>query len=387
MLQELWSVVSLSTLCLAMLATSSAQADTYLYVSQAPEQAIRVFKMNDADGTLTDVETFQVDGTPGASSVGLEWLNTEKPLGFVEPKGKFLFVSLRSTTKIGSYRIDPSTGKLSLINTTQLADGANAAYVQTDNTGKYLFSASYAGGRVVVHALDAEGRISVEPLQVIETAKTAHCIAIGPANETVHVPHVAPNAVYKFRFDEATGKLTQEKQASGGRSLRAGIAAGPRHLAMHPGYGSFAFTSDESGSSVTLYEVDADENLTPRQTLSTLPDGYAEKNTTAEVKVHPWASGRFVWVSNRGHDSLAGFSFAYDELTGVGTLKPLGQTPTEKTPRSFDIEPSGRFLFAAGEGSGNLQAYAINTETGALTPIKKYEVGKSLTWVTAVKVK
>jgi 6-phosphogluconolactonase len=119
--------------------------------------------------------------------------------------------------------------------------------------------------------------------------------------------------------------------------------------------------------------------LVPRVTRSTLPEGFAEKNTTAEVKLHP--TSRFVWVSNRGHASKAGFRCAGPS----SLLAPPAQTPSEKTPRSFTIEPSGRFLFAAGEGSGNLQAYGIDQKTGALTPLKKYAVGKSLTWVTTVK--
>ena len=372
---EFWAAASVSTLFLAAIATTSARADTFLYVSQAPEQAIRIYRMNDADGSLADVETVAVDGTPGASSV--------------DQTGKFLFVSLRSTSKIGSFRIDGGTGKLTLVNTTQLVGGANAAYVRTDRTGKFLFSASYAGGRVVVHALDSEGRIGAEPLEVIETAKTAHCVAVDAANQIVYVPHVAPNVVYQFRFNAATGQLAPLEdtvggsvngQVPGGRNSPDGKLAGPRHLAFHP-TGKAAFTSDESGSSVSMYGVFQGRGLIWLSTFSTLPADYRGKNTTAEVKAHP--SGKFLWVSNRGHDSLAGFEY----LGRKEGLKPLGQTPTEPTPRSFDIDPSGRFLFAAGEGSGKLQAYAIDETTGRLTPTKKYDVGKSLTWVTASKLK
>jgi 6-phosphogluconolactonase len=115
------------------------------------------------------------------------------------------------------------------------------------------------------------------------------------------------------------------------------------------------------------------------QTLSTLPADFKRANTTAEVKVHP--SGKFVWVSNRGHDSLAGFGI------GAGKLSALGQTPTEKTPRSFDVEPDGRYLFGAGEGSGQLAVYRVDGETGQLTRAHTYPVGKSLTWVMAVKLR
>jgi 6-phosphogluconolactonase len=119
--------------------------------------------------------------------------------------------------------------------------------------------------------------------------------------------------------------------------------------------------------------------LTAVQTLSTLPAGFTGENTTADVKVHP--SGRFVWVSNRGHDSLAGFA-----VDDVGKLTALGQTPTEKTPRSFEVDPDGRFLLAAGEGSGKLAVYGIDSETGRLRPLHTYDVGRSLTWVLSVKL-
>jgi 6-phosphogluconolactonase len=191
----------------------------------------------------------------------------------------------------------------------------------------------------------------------------------------VFVPHVESNAIFQFRFDATTGNLSDGGRAAGGRT-----GAGPRHLAIHPSQ-KFAFSSDETGSSITLYSLDAETGLTPSQTISTLPDDFRGKNTTADVKVHP--GGQFVWVSNRGHDSLAGYRF--DE--SKGKLTALGQTPTEKTPRSFEIDPSGKYLFAAGEGSGKLAAYKIDQTTGKLEHIETYGVGKSLTWVVAVRIK
>jgi 6-phosphogluconolactonase len=165
--------------------------------------------------------------------------------------------------------------------------------------------------------------------------------------------------------------LTEMSQAPGGAEK-----AGPRHLAFHPTK-NLAFTSDESGSSISAYQVDPKAGLKPLQTLSTLPTDFAGENSTAEVKVHP--SGKYAWVSNRGHDSLAGFS-----INDQGKLTAIGQTPTEKTPRSFDIDSSGRFVFGAGEGSGKLAFFACDRETGKLTRLETYDVGKSLTWVLVV---
>lgn len=336
--------------------TMTANAATFVYVSMAPEQKIQVYRLNPESGELTAVETVAVEGSPGS-------------LG-VDPEKKFLFASIRTTSSLASFRIDPETGKLKPLNTAALPKGENAAFVATDRTGHWLLSASYSAGKVVVHKLGEDGTIATPAVQTVDTAKTAHCIAVDRDNRFVFVPHVAPNAVYQFKLDATTGKLTAAGQAPGGAPK-----AGPRHLAFHPTL-PLAFTSDESGSSITTYRVES-ERLTPVKTLSTLPAGFTGSNSTAEVKVHP--SGKFVWVSNRGHDSLAGF--AIDTSGGVAAI---GQTPTEKTPRSFDVEPSGRFVLGAGEGSGKLAVFAVDPQSGQLTRRHTYEVGKSLTWVLTV---
>jgi 6-phosphogluconolactonase len=348
---------SMLTLIFILGLSMLANAETFVYVSMAPEQKVQVYRLNAQSGELTAVETVAVEGSPGS-------------LG-IDPAKKHLFASVRTTSSLASFRIDPATGKLKALSTAALPKGENAAYVATDRTGTFLLSAASAAGKVVVHRLK-EGTIETPALQTVETMKTAHCIAVDRDNRFVYVPHVQPNAVYQLKLDAASGKLTEAGQAPGGADK-----AGPRHLAFHPTK-ALAFTSDESGSSITAYKVDS-TGLSPVQTLSTLPADFKEKNSTAEVKVHP--SGRFVWVSNRGHDSLAGF--AIDE---AGKLSPLGQTPTEKTPRSFEIDPSGRFVFGAGEGSGKLAVFEVDTSTGKLTRRHTLDVGQSLTWVMAVEL-
>ena len=349
----------LLTLPLFLGAAMQVNSDTYVYVSMAPEQKIQVYRLDPKEGKLTAVETASVEGAPGA-------------LG-VDPQKKHLFASLRSNSSLASFAIDQASGKLKLVGTAPLPKGENAAFVGTDRTGRWLLSASYNAGKVFVHKLKDDGAIETPAVQTVETAKTAHSIFTDRANAWVFVPHVAPNAVFQFRLDAATGKLTDAGKAPGGADK-----AGPRHLAFHPTQ-NLAFTSDESGSSITAYSFDSKTGLKPVQTLSTLPADFKGQNSTADVKVHP--SGKFVWVSNRGHDSLAGFA-----IDSAGKLASLGQTPTEKTPRSFDVEPDGRFVLGAGEGSGKLIVYRVDLDSGKLTPLQTYEVGKSLTWVQTVKV-
>lgn len=345
------------TLSLALGCAMSLRADTFVYVSMAPEQKVQVYRLSPDDGKLTSVQVVDVKGQPGSLAI--------------DPSRKFLFASLRTTSTLAGFAVDPATGKLTPINTAPLARGANAAFVGTDQTGKWLLSASYMGGNVVVHKLDG-GKIVTPAVQTVKTAVTAHAIATSPDNKFVFVPHVTPNAIYQFRFDIATGKLTDAGKAPGGAAK-----AGPRHLAFHPTR-SLAFSSDESGNSITAYRYDVGSGLKPVQTLSTLPEDFKGSNSTAEVKVHP--TGKFVWVSNRGHDSLAGFRVGDD-----GKLTAIGQVPTEKTPRSFEVEPDGRYVFGAGEGSGKLAVFKVDGETGKLTRTATVAVGKSLTWVLAVK--
>jgi len=349
----------LMTAVLLLGSAGTALADTYVYVSMAAEQKIQIYRLNPADGSLTAVDAVAVDGAPGSLRV--------------EPRKKFLVASLRTTSKLATFEIDPTSGKLKALGEADLGKGKNAAFVGTDRTGRWVLSASYMAGRVVVHRLGDDGRLQMPAVQTVETAVTAHSLLVDRDNKFVFVPHVAPNAVYQFRLDPETGTLTDAGKAPGGADK-----AGPRHIALHPTL-NLAFTSDETGSSITAYRVEPETGLKPVQTLSTLPADFKEPNTTADVKIHP--NGKFVWVSNRGHDSLAGFA-----IDGSGKLSALDRTPTEQTPRSFDIEPDGRYLFGAGEGSGKLAVFKVEPDSGKLTRLHTLDVGKSLTWVLAVKL-
>jgi len=343
---------------LALAFTSTTMADTFVYVSMAPEKKIQIFRLDPADGKLTAVDAVPVEGMPGAMAV--------------DPQKKYLFASLRSSNQLASFRIDPATGKLERLSTATLGKGADAAYVGTDRTGRWLLSTSYGAGTTFVHRIDDDGKIVSPAVETAVTEVTAHACPTSPNNQWVFVPHVKPNAVFQFKFDAATGKLTEAGKAMGGTD-----EAGPRHLAFHPTL-NLAFTSDETGSSITAYKFDNAKGLDPVQTLSTLP-APVKGNSTAEVKVHP--SGKFVWVSNRGHDSLAGFA-----IDGTGKLTALKRAPTEKTPRSFDIDPDGKYVFGAGEGSGKLAVFRVNLESGELTRLHTVDVGKSLPWVLVVKM-
>lgn len=348
-----------------------------IYVSVAGDKKIAVYQSHADNGELTRVGEIAMNGEPGALAVA--------------PKRQFLFAALRSTGELAAFRIDPATGKLTHINT--VPAGADPAHISVDKDGKVLLTAYYVAGQVTVHDIAADGTIRKEPRQTIKTKEKAHAIVLNPTQNAVLIPHTGPNVIYAYPWSEKKRSLEPIATV---RNSPTEIATpkntGPRHVVFHPtlvipGGGDataqVAYVVNEQGGSVTMHHAIFDPQqwlLTPKQTLTTLPADFQGTNACAEIRLHP--SNRFLYASNRGHDSIAGFGIAKN----TGELTIIGQTPTEKTPRSFDIDPSGRFLFAAGESSGRLTAYRIHQETGALARIATYNVGQKPWWVMAVRL-
>ncbi len=184
-----------------------------------------------------------------------------------------------------------------------------------------------------------------------------------------------PNVIMQFRFDAQTGRLSPNSP----QQVEPPALTGPRHYCFHP-TGDFVYFSNEQGCSVTLYRLDrATGTLAAAQTIATLPEGYSERNTCSQI--HLTASGQFLYVANRGHNSIAGF--AVDAATGQ--LTPAGRVPTEAVPSAFGLDPAGRFLFAAGTASGRLASYRIG-ETGALTPLATLAVGQRPAAILATRL-
>ncbi len=186
-----------------------------------------------------------------------------------------------------------------------------------------------------------------------------HSINLDAANRFAFVADLGADKVMIYRFDPAKGTLTPNDPPS----VAIEPGSGPRHFAFHPS-GNFAYVINELASTITALAYDAARGtLKPIGTVSTLPRDFQGENTTAEVRVHP--SGKFVYGSNRGHDSIA--MFAVDPATG--TLTPMGHQGTGgKTPRNFNIESDGKFLLAANQDSGTINVFRIDAQTGKLEP-------------------
>ena len=344
----------------ALILAAATRADTFLYISVAADNRLAVYRLDAQTGKLTHKSDCQVaDGQPGAL--------------IADPQKQFLFAAIRSTGKLASFRIDSASGKLTHLSTVTV--GPDPAHIATDRTGRYLLTAYYVDAKVTVHAISKDGKLSEKPIQSIATADKARAVVPDPSSRFVFVPHTGPDMIFQFTFNANTGRLSPNSPAK----IQAPKGTGPRHLAFHPSK-PIAYVDNEQGSSVTAYAFDDKKGtLKAIQTVTTLPADFKGTNACAEIKVHP--SGRFVYVSNRGHDSIAVFALDDD-----GKLSPIGHAPTQKTPRSFDIAPSGKYLFVAGESSGKLACYRIDPKKGELTQFATHDLGKMPWWVMAVGV-
>ena len=351
---------------------------SHLYLSIAGENRIAIYTFDVSSGAIEFQEDVNVSGSPGPLTLS--------------PCGNYLYAGLRSSREISTFRIDEKSKQLTHLRTISL--DADTCYIATDKTGKYLLSAYYGAGKVTVHAIGDDKTVQDELIQTVETAPHAHYIETDVSNRFAFVPHTVPaNAIYQFHFDPDTGMLTENPFGNSNPDE----PVGPRHYCEHSNKPIFYF-SNEQGSSVSAYNLqkgnpessisksgdpdytvhDAPGLLWEFQTLSTLPADFDEHNSCAQIHIDP--QGKFLYVSNRGHDSIAMFSI--DEENGE--LTALGQQSTEPTPRVFNIDETGNFLFAGGQGSGKLATYRINREIGVLVPLETYKVGENPMWVLFV---
>ena len=267
---------------------------------------------------------------------------------------------------VSAFSIDHVTGKLTLLNQVS-ARGAGPCHVAVDHTGKYVAVANYSSGSTAVFPIAEDGRLgeatgfiqhegkSVHPKR--QQGPHAHVVVFSPDNRFLLVADLGLDKVLVYRFDAGTGKI--EPNDPPFAALAPG--SGPRHLAFHPSK-PWVYVINELSSTVTAFRYDSQRGaLEEFQTVSTLPDGFEGENTTAEIAVHP--SGKFLYGSNRGHDSIAVFQIDQEK----GTLSGLATFPTRgEWPRNFALDPKGKFLFAANQRSDSVSIYSVDPATGHL---------------------
>jgi 6-phosphogluconolactonase len=318
---------------------------------------------------------------PSASTltpIGLVAESTNPSFLAVHPNHRFLYAvnetgdyKGQKSGAITAFSIDHRTGKLTQLN--QVASGgADPCYITVDKTGKYVLVANYTGGSISAFPVLADGRLGDGSAFIQHTGHGtnpkrqegphAHSIDLSPDNRFAIVDDLGLDETLVYKFDSAKGSLTLNDPPF----AKAAPGAGPRHFAFHPN-GKFGYVLDEMGSTVSAFSYDdAGGVLHPLQTISSLPKGFAGQNDAAEIEVHP--AGKFLYASNRGHDSIA--VFAIDQKQGI--LTPIEYVPTKgASPRNFAIDPTGELILAENEKSDNVVVFRIDPQTGCLTPTGK----------------
>ncbi len=292
----------------------------------------------------------------------------------LDPKGRYLY-SVNELSEfqgkaggaLSAFAVDAKSGALTALNQ-QPSEGTWPCHLCVDGSGRYLLAANYGSGSVSVHALEADGRIG-RLMDVVQHAGSgthperqegphAHSVTLGPGSRFAYVADLGIDKIMVFQFDAATGKLI----LNGVPWARLPDGAGPRHFAIHPNE-RYAYVVNELDSTVTLLSYDyASGSLRAVQSVSALPEGWSGPNLASDLHILP--SGRYLYSSNRGHDSITIF---YIE-EHAGTLRAVGHVPTGRTPRNFAIDPTGAFLVVANQESDTVASYRVDQETGRLSP-------------------
>src|ERR1035437_10369710 len=312
--------------------------------------------------------------TAEITPLGLAAETTNPSFVALHPNGRFLY----AVNEVGNYKgpnsggvsafsIDRATGKLTFLNEVP-SRGADPCYIIVDKTGKYVLVANYTGGSVAVFPVLGDGKLGEASAFVQHTGHGAnptrqegphaYSIDLSPDNRFAMVDDLGLDELLVYKFDSAKGSLTPNDPPFA--QLDAG--AGPRHFVLRPD-GKFAYVISEMGHTVTVFSNDAASGrLQLLQTVTTLPKDFTGRNDDAEIRVHP--SGKFLYASNRGDDSIA--IYAIDQ--SKGTLAQVGSIHTGgKEPRNFEIDPTGTLLFAANQKSDNIVVFRIDAKTGGLT--------------------
>jgi 6-phosphogluconolactonase len=345
------------------------------FATLAAAQPITVYVGTYTDTTSKGIYRFTLDPKTGATTPPVLAAETRNPSFLaLHPSGRFLYAvgeissfDGKPSGAVSAFAVDPKTGGLALLNQ-QSSEGAGPCHVTVDKAGTHVLVANYGGGTVAVLPIGADGKLAAAssvqahagsgPNKARQEKPHAHGIYLSADNRFAFAPDLGADRVFVYRYDAAKGAL----EPHGAAALPPG--SGPRHLAFDPQEKN-AYVINELLSTITVMAYDAAKGtLTPGDSVSTLPTGFSGTSSTAEVAVSP--DGRFVYGSNRGHDTLAIFS----RDAATGRLTPLGHVPVGGlTPRHFTFDPSGQTILAAHQGSDTISVFRVDPRSGQLSPV------------------
>jgi 6-phosphogluconolactonase len=364
---------SLAILAIAGAANRPAASHSYLafvgtYTDKTDSKGIYAYDFDAETGKLT--------------AKGLAVETRDPSFVAIHPNGKFVYAVNESgkQSAVSAFALDAQSGKLNLLN--QLpALGEDPCYLSFDRTGKYLFVANYSSGNVVVFPILPDGKLGehtalvkdsgpLGPNKQRQEAPHAHWIGPSMDGRSVYVADLGLDLVLCYAFDVTKGTLSGPAVRSEWShreidpSAKLAPGTGPRHVVFSSN-GVRMYVLGEMQSTVTAFHAVGTDDFVPTsfQRISTLPEGFSGRNAAAEIAIHP--DGKFLYASNRGHDSIA--VFAIDPRKG--TLKRFAIVPTGgKEPRHFAIDPTGHYLLAENQNSDTIVIFRIDQQTGILTP-------------------
>lgn len=329
----------------------------YVYVGQGDGQIVQ-FDWDAASGTLTKKASFGGSSNPSFLAV--------------DPSSHYLYAVDENASRVVAYSIASGTGALTKLNDVD-SGGGGPAHVSIDATGKTVLVANYGGGSVSVFPVQEGGKLGAKT-DGDSPGDKAHSFRAGPTNAFAYAPTLGADIVAQYSLDAAGSMIT--KLTPSKVTFPAGT--GPRHMDFHP-TGKFVFVIGETASTMSSLTLGTDGKLAIQQTLSTLPMGFSGSNTCADVHVHP--NGKWLYGSNRGHDSIAIFDIAAD---GKLTLKANTKTDGN-TPRNFHLDPGGQTMLVANQTSKTIVTFSIGAD-GSLTKMKSISVSGQPAYVGVVMV-
>ena len=318
-------------------------------------------------GPSKGIYAWRFDSDTGAlEPLGLVAETAQPAHVWIAPNGKTLYsVNWETQGGVSAYRIDQTTGALTFLNKTS-SHGAQPNQVVVDPSGQVAVTVNYTSGSLAAYKLEPDGKLGEafyvaqhtgKPLSPKQPGPKQHGIQFGKDNKTMFIADLGLDRVYSYKFDAAAPSITPGDPPY----VETHAGAGPRRIQMSPD-GKFLYVDHETDSEVSVYAIDG-ARLKEIQVIGTLPQDAKVQNTTAEIIIS--ADGRYLYVSNRGHDSIA--VFAVDRASGKLTHReniPSGG----RIPRNIRFDPTGNWFFAANETGGNLTEFKVDKASGHLTP-------------------
>ncbi|MFV0443754.1 MAG: lactonase family protein [Planctomycetaceae bacterium] len=335
------------------------------YTRGSDSQGIYSLKLNTRTGEMTDPH-------PVGKAVNPSFLAIHPNHETLYAVSEIEQLDGKPTGGVTAFRIDPKTGDLTKLNA-QSSGSAGPCYVTIDDAGKVLLVANYGGGSVAALPIAADGQLQSAASVIQHTGKSidpkrqegphAHSFVFGVDQSRAYAPDLGLDQIRIYEVDIDHGQL----KPSTPDHAAVAPGSGPRHFDVHPN-GKFAYVINELASTVTAFAVNPETGeLTTLQTVSSLPEGDHPVNYTADLHVHP--NGKFLYGSNRGHDSIVVYAIDADS----GRLTPVQHESTRgETPRNFGIDPTGRILLAENQNSNTIYSFTIDAQTGKLTPTGYY---------------